>query len=573
MRSLITNNEDACTGCNRCIRVCPVDEANIAYTATGDTDDIKVRVDNDHCVACGACIWTCGHDVRDFEDDTERFLDDLRSGVQISLFSAPAARTGEIDDKRILAWLKGLGVRKIYDVSLGADICSWAHIRHIEQNSPGPIITQPCPVIVNYILMYKPKLAKYLSPVQSPMLCTAIYMKKYDNNNDRIAALSPCIAKAHEFETTGYVHYNVTLRRLYEYIRERNITLPSEGVGFDHPTAALGRLYSMPGGLKENIEFYFGKNVRIDQSEGTDVVFKALDTYAETGQSYLPAIFDVLNCGEGCNLGTAITHVKNRFEVSHMMEQNRRKVLTKDPAAAREQIDAMFAEYDTKLRMGDFLRQYSRLPATIHTPTHDQLEHAWELLEKPPGDLRKFDCMACGAETCDEMAKLIAIGLNISDNCIQKERAVLHREHKMLLEIQESSINNSEELQQGIEAIKHSSEEIEEQVQVVSSAIKSFDSISKEISTIASHINLISLNASIEAARAGVHGRAFSVVAEEIRGLANRSKQTVADADEVSTKANVSVGVIHNQIEEIVKSVGSAHHGVSELQKTIQGAE
>jgi len=60
------------------------------------------------------------------------------------------------------------------------------------------------------------------------MLCTAIYMKKYEGINDRIAALSPCIAKSDEFAATGYVDYNVTLKRLYGYI-ENTRNRPAEG--------------------------------------------------------------------------------------------------------------------------------------------------------------------------------------------------------------------------------------------------------------------------------------------------------------------------------------------------------
>ena len=368
---------------------------------------------------------------------------------------------------------------------------------------------------------------------------------------------------------TGHVHYNVTLQKLYDYIKENNITLPSQPAQFDHTESELGRLYSAPGGLKENIEFYFGKDIRIDQAEGTDIVYEALDLFSEQQQQHLPAIFDVLNCAEGCNLGTGITHKLNRFQVSTIMNANRRKVLDGD---ARARIDEMFEHYDNVLRKEDFIRQYSRIPVMKRDCSDEQLEEAWAALDKPEGPLRVFDCMACGADTCLEMARLVAVGVNIPNNCIQKERSALEAEHNILLNIQESNARSSEELSIGINSVKHSSEEIAEHVTTVADAIGKFNKISKEISTIASHINLISLNASIEAARAGVHGRAFSVVAEEIRGLANRSKMTVADADDVSKEANASVSMIDNQVGEIVRSINAAQEGINELHETIQGS-
>jgi iron only hydrogenase large subunit-like protein len=116
--------------------------------------------------------------------------------------------------------------------------------------------------------MHKNELLPYLSPVHSPMLCTAIYMNKYEGIKDKIAALSPCIAKAHEFDATKHVEYNVTFKKLYEYIQREGIRLPREQSGFDHADSSLGALFSMPGGLKENVEQYLGKSLRIDKSEG-----------------------------------------------------------------------------------------------------------------------------------------------------------------------------------------------------------------------------------------------------------------------------------------------------------------
>ena len=79
------------------------------------------------------------------------------------------------------------------------------------------------------------------------------------------------------------------------------------------------------------------------------------------------------------------------------------------------------------------------------------------------------------------------------------------------------------------EAVKLSQKNIE-QMKEVSNVIAGF---AKVISGIANKTNILSLNASIEAARSGEHGRGFSVVAQEVQSLANQTKSSSA---EISTK-------------------------------------
>ncbi|KJS17440.1 MAG: chemotaxis protein [Peptococcaceae bacterium BRH_c4b] len=68
--------------------------------------------------------------------------------------------------------------------------------------------------------------------------------------------------------------------------------------------------------------------------------------------------------------------------------------------------------------------------------------------------------------------------------------------------------------------------------------IEVIDRISKNVSEIADQTNLLSLNAAIEAARAGDHGRGFSVVAEEVRKLADQTKIAVKEVKSISDQMN-----------------------------------
>lgn len=91
---------------------------------------------------------------------------------------------------------------------------------------------------------------------------------------------------------------------------------------------------------------------------------------------------------------------------------------------------------------------------------------------------------------------------------------------------------------------------------------KKIGNIITEIEDIASQTNLLSLNASIEAARAGEAGRGFSVVADQIRQLAEQSTRSAVDTRELIegslqeiTEGNKAAGNVAQSIENVVEGI------------------
>jgi len=165
---------------------------------------------------------------------------------------APALRANYPDRyANILGALRSAGVRHMISVSFGADIATWGIVRHINDNGFIGGISQACPVVVDYIEKYEPELIPLLMPIQSPLMCTAIYARKQLSIGDRRAFISPCIAKKLEIdapENRGLVAYNVTFDHLLEYLRAHDIAgVPCE----DELPYELGTIWPMPGGLAE----------------------------------------------------------------------------------------------------------------------------------------------------------------------------------------------------------------------------------------------------------------------------------------------------------------------------------
>jgi len=427
MRKIVNEKRELCTGCNRCVRECPMEMTNITYQ--DEDGNIKVYIDHSKCIACGRCVSACKHDARYFEDDTARFLQDLASGIPISVIAAPSIQTNIPDWKRLFTYLKQLGAQRIYDASLGADICIWAHIRHMAQSDYAPLITQPCPSIVSYCKIYRHDLLAKLSPIHSPIGCTAVLMKEYDGVTDRIAVLTPCIAKADEFEDTGLAQYNITFSKLLAHLKEHAIALPAEETAFDHGRGGIGSLFPMPGGLKENMEFYLGKRLHISRSEGFHV-YDELNAYAETPRELLPDVFDVLNCDKGCNIGSACAHTQSIFAIDRVMDDNRKAATDHHKKGYFKEVHSA---YDDAFDLSHFMREYRPIYTKFPQITNEDIQAAFALLGKDEDVKQHVDCSACGSDTCYKMARKIALKVNIPINCIVKTMETAKEEHALSL--------------------------------------------------------------------------------------------------------------------------------------------
>lgn len=447
--SIINVEKEKCVGCNACVRACPVEDANIAKMDEDGT--VRILIDDDKCIRCGECIRACSHKARTFEDDLENFLEDLKRGEEIAVIAAPAIKIAfDGNWRHALQWLRNQGVKKIYDVAYGADICTWAHLRYMKAHPGAKLISQPCAAVVNYVLRHKPELLKNLSPIHSPMACLAIYMRKILGFKGKIAALSPCIAKIDEFRATKLINYNVTMEHLKKYFETCHVELPSVKIysefEFDDYQGLEGAIYPKPGGLMKNLLIH-EPEMEIVTSEGADKLYKNLDLYLKQKQEYLPDVFDVLSCEMGCNGGPATGvdyHCFAMSDIMHHVERYARK--QRKANVTKRGVDKQFAEFDAHLKLEDFIRVYHPTNVKRMEVSERMIEDAFRLLGKHTDVEKHFDCHACGYASCREMAAALARGINEKENCYQYMIKEIHDERQKVSEVNTEVLSMNREL-------------------------------------------------------------------------------------------------------------------------------
>lgn len=450
---IIGIREEFCTNCHQCIAVCPV---KICSDGSGEV----VKFDNNLCIGCGRCIEACikSHggiaekSARFIIDDAAQFAQDL-AHKDIYALVAPSAQSN-FNLKKLITALKSLGVKGVYDVSLGAEISIAAYHEAIHSGqAKTPMIAQPCPAVVKYIELHHPHLIEHLAPVGSPLYCLAVYVQSLHPDAE-LAFISPCIAKRRELREGQILTYNVTFQSLNELLQARQIDVDSLAEGcFDNPVAAgVATNFSTPGGLKESYLFHYPETPAssITKVEGPivfDQYLGNLEKAIQQGKPNLPLIVDVLSCEKGCNMGVGCINQKSSIDEIEYAVASRSESGIKD-IKANQELEDFLADLLHNYDFG-YHNYQDRTIKHLKYPTEKELQKIYVDMHKlEEKDFR--NCDACGYNSCYYMALAVFNGLNQAQNCHLYKEKELRLEQQAIWNLHNELTNVFDTMSDGV---------------------------------------------------------------------------------------------------------------------------
>ena len=409
-----------CHDCYRCVRDCPVKAIKI--------ENNHASVIPEKCISCGTCVKVCPANAKCVRGDLEKVKNLLIAQKDVYVSLAPSWRSVfENSAQKMIAILKRLGFKEVSETAIGAQEVSIHDAKVLNEMEKGLLISSACPVIVDYVRLYKPEYAKYITPIGSPAKTHARMLKNLYGDNIAVVFIGPCIGKKNEAdEEDGLIDVSLTFEELKMWIAEDigDISEIKKESHFEFVpySAHEGTLYPINGGMNETIK-KIGVKPQVQLMEICTIpAFERALENLDPEKLMVPVFVEALACESGCITGPCIA--SNNASISSisdvMYKVKVRDEIPKEPQTVVKCDYSPKGVVESKYTLEEIQKTLKKIGK--HT-TEDEL-----------------NCGGCGYSSCRELAVALLDGVAEPSMCISYMRKIAMRKAAAMLRCMPSAI-------------------------------------------------------------------------------------------------------------------------------------
>jgi len=414
---LIVTVKDLCRECWGCVRHCPARAIRVV--------DSHSEIIAEKCVRCGVCVSECGSKGHTVRDDTGLVRELLASGrpVVAVLATEFVAALYPMSASEVETRLEELGFYAVESTLLGEELVAVAYEGRHTRATGVPVIRSTCPVVVDWVRMFRPALSGALVPVVPPYVAQARLVKSLYPAGAAVVYVSPCFARKDEWrdpEFEGAVDAVIDfteLRRLMDGCATCDAAVAlADGNHRPEPLKELSLTDGYPRATLMSRDMTSSEVVVVRGLHAFDRLLAAI----EAGEA-APLIIDALNC-EGCIDGPAVNPGMSLF-AKRNVDARERESRMRPAVSSRELLH--------HLPGVDVVRSFRPAPLQIEAPTDAEIDAILaegEFLRREDA----LDCGACGYTTCVGHAVAIHEGNSSWDMCFPLQRRRLERSAEQL---------------------------------------------------------------------------------------------------------------------------------------------
>lgn len=402
--------DNECQDCYKCIRRCPVKAIKI--------QDGHAKVLPDRCIACGKCVAPCPASAKRVRCDISMVKQMITQGEKVYVSLAPSWRAAfSCSLHQLVAAFKKMGFAGVSETALGAQEVSIETARILNQTDKGLFISSACPVIVDYIHLYRPEMSRYIIPLASPAQTHAKLLKESLGENIKVVFVGPCIAKKAEADhNPELLSAALTFEEISLWMKEDSIKINEDiSEQLTLQPSNEGALYPLDGGMNETLKLVGLKpQIQLTQVSSLHLFFDTLDS-VNVDQLSSPLFIEALACAGGCVNGPCVSSHKGHFNsISDIMKS----VKYRDDIPKMPKVVAPIV--------------FNRSSLTKKNYTLDEIREALKRIGKySPED--EINCAGCGYQTCRELACALLDGDAEPAMCVSYMRKLANKKVSALL--------------------------------------------------------------------------------------------------------------------------------------------